>query len=291
MKKAKYTIQQFNRDFPDNAACLDYLFRARFGASKCPKCARVGQYYRQEDKSHYVCACGGHQLSPKKDTIFEKSDTDLYKWFFAMFLMSTSKNGVAAKEIERQVGVTYKTAWRIAKQIRSLMEQMPDMFDGVVEADETYVGGKSRGIRGRGAKGKTPVVGVVKRQGGVYAKAVPNVKASTVIALVRDNVKIGSTLMTDEFHSYSKAKRMGYTHKTVAHGAKQYVRRTRPDKAHTNTIEGFWSSLKRGVDGTHHSISPKHLQAYLDFYAWHWNRRNDEQPLFHGLLAQVSLKP
>jgi len=284
MKAAKYTIQQFNREFPDNLACLSYLFQARFGASKCPKCGRSDQYHNQADTSHFVCTCGGHQLSPKKDTIFEKSDTDLYKWFYAMFLMSTSKNGVSAKEIERQIGVTYKTAWRMAKQIRKLMEQMPDIFGGIVEADETYVGGKRRGTRGRGAKGKTPVFGMIERKGGVQARAVANCKAATVMKLVRENVKIGSTLMTDEFHSYNSAKACGYKHHTVRHGMKEYVR----GKVHTNSIEGFWSQLKRSIDGTHHSVSPKLLQTYVDQHVYLWNHRTSEKPLFFDLLARVA---
>lgn len=283
MKATRYTIQQFNHDFPDNSACLDHLFKSRYRAAKCPKCSRTGQYYRQEGHSHYVCTCGGHQLSPKKDTIFEKSDTDLYKWFFAMFLMSTCKNGVAAKEIERQVGVTYKTAWRMAKQIRSLMEQMPRMFGGIVEVDETYIGGKRPGKRGRGAKGKTPVVGVVKRQGSVYAKVTKDCKTSTVMPLIRENVKIGTELMTDKFPSYNKAKMNGYKHKTVDHGRKEYVR----GNVHTNTIEGFWSQLKRSIDGTHHSVSPKHLQLYVDEFAWRYNLRVSDAPLFPILLSQV----
>jgi transposase-like protein len=114
------------------------------------------------------------------------------------------------------------------------------------------------------------------------------VKAKTVMALVRDNIQIGSTLMTDKFAAYDKARKLGYRHQRVDHGRKQYVKHVLGGKAHTNTIEGFWSSLKRGVDGTHHSVSPKMLQTYVDFYAWHWNRRNAEQPLFQTLLAQVA---
>lgn len=206
MKAQKHTIQHFNRQFPDNAACLDWLFQTRFGAAKCPKCRRTGQYHRQEDTSHYVCTCGGHQLSPKKDTIFEKSSTDLHSWFFAMFLMANAKNGVAAKEIERQVGVTYKTAWRMARLIRMLMEQGPVTFGGTVEADETYVGSRRGGIRmkGRGTK-KTPVVGVVERGGGLFAKATADVCRSTVMRIVKDHVEPGSRLMTDEFAGYATA--------------------------------------------------------------------------------------
>lgn len=227
--------------------------------------------------------CGKHSISPKKGTIFAKSDTDLVKWFFAMYLMTASKNGVAAKELERELKVTYKTAWRIAKELRSLMQQTPTFFNGIVEADETYVGGIRPGTRGRGAKGKTPIVGIVKRGGSVHAKVVDNCKANTVMPLIRANVKIGTRLMTDKFPSYHKAKQMGYKHQTVDHGAKEYVRGT----AHTNTIEGFWSQLKRSIDGTHHSVSPKHLQKYVDEFAWKYNLRASETPLFPILLSRV----
>lgn len=278
-----YTIQAFNQDFPDNAACLQYLMENKYGQATCPKCGQVGKYHRQADTSHFVCQCGGHQISPKKGTIFEKSDTDLYKWFFAIFLMTTQKNGVSAKTIERQVGVTYKTAWRMAHQIRRLMDEDIDPLTGTVEADETYIGGKRRGTRGRGAEGKTPVVGVHARKGDVIAKAVHNTKASTVMAVVRENVQLGTALMTDEYRSYWKASQLGYVHETVRHGAREYVR----GKAHTNTIEGFWSQLKRSMDGTHHSVSPKYLQQYLNEHAWRWNRRTSSDPLFQLLLGRV----
>lgn len=218
----KYTIQSFNKDFRNNETCLKYLFESLYSGSKCPACKKAGNYHLQANTSHFVCSCGGHQISPKQGTIFEKSSTDLYKWFFAMYLFSTAKNGVSAKELERQLGVTYKTAWRMAYQIRQLMDQMPDMFDGTVEANETYNGGKRKGKRkgkrGRGAEGKTPVIGIHKRGGGVYAKAVVNTKASTVMVVVRENVKVGATLMTDEYRSYGKASKMGYKHETVNHG-------------------------------------------------------------------------
>lgn len=283
MKQPRYSILKFQAEFKDNDTCLEYLFRALYGKPKCPVCARVDGYYHRKGTSHYVCACGGHQISPKTGTIFHKSDTDLYKWFFAMYLMMASKNGVSAKELERELEVTYKTAWRIAKELRSLMAQFPGVFDGIVEADETYVGGIRRGTRGRGAEGKTPIVGVVKRKGSVHAKVVTDCKASTVMPLIRSNVAIGTELMTDKFASYRKARKMGYKHKTVDHGRKEYVR----GKVHTNTIEGFWSQLKRSIDGTYHSVSPKHLQSYVDEFAWRYNLRASDAPLFPILLSQV----
>lgn len=197
--------------------------------------------------------------------------------------MSQAKNGVAAAEIMRITGVTYKTAFRMMHQIRKLMRQGASLFEGTVEADETYIGGKRKGKRGRGASGKTPVFGMVERQGRVYAKAVPNVKGSTVMPLIRDHVKIGSTMMTDEYGIYNGSKKAGYKHKRVNHGKKEYVR----GNVHTNTIEGFWSQLKRSVDGTHHNVSPTHLQKYVDEHAFRYNLRNSPQHLFCHLLASV----
>lgn len=151
-------IQQFNKDFPDNTTCLMWLFTKRFGTPICPKCKMVNKYYRQGNTSHFICACGQHQLSPKKDTIFEKSDTDLYKWFYALFLFANSKNGVSAKELQRQLGCTYKCAWRIGTQIRKLFDEYNIPLSNTVELDETYVGGKGENnLRGRGSENKTPV--------------------------------------------------------------------------------------------------------------------------------------
>ncbi len=283
MKSARFSILRFQAMFPDNETCLAHLFTSLYGTPTCPTCGRVGAYYHRKDTSHYVCACGKHNISPKQGTIFAKSDTDLVKWFFAMYLMTASKNGVSAKELERELEVTYKTAWRIAKELRSLMEQAPGMFDGIIEADETYVGGIRRGTRGRGAKGKTPVVGVVKRGGSVYAKVATDCKASTILPLIQKSIKPGSRLMTDKFPSYRKARRHGYKHKTVDHGAREYVR----GEVHTNTIEGFWSQLKRSIDGTYHAVSAKHLQSYVNEFAWRYNLRNHETPLFPILLSRV----
>ena len=285
----KYTIKDFKAQFPTDDICLDYLLGVRFGGKegKCPACGKVANFSRVQGRKTYACSWCGKHVSPTANTIFHKSETPLTSWFYAIFLMSQAKNGVAATEIERMVGVTYKTAYRMMHQIRKLMEQGPSLFEGTVEADETYVGGKRRGKRGRGAAGKTAVFGVVKRGGSVFAKAVADTKASTVMPLIRDHVEIGSTVMTDEYASYNKSKRAGYKHKTVQHGKKQYVRRGRPEKIHTNTIEGFWSQLKRSVDGTHHNVSGKHLQKYVDEHVYRYNHRNSPVNLFQTLMAKI----
>ena len=167
----KYTIKQFQTEFSNDDVCLDYIFNQRFGKDfVCPKCQKVDSYYRIKKRKSYACAWCANQVYPTKGTIFEKSATPLTLWFFAIFLMSQAKNGVSAKELQRVLGVTYKCAWRIAKQIRILMTQKPFMLSGTVEADETYIGGKGKNNkRGRGAENKTPVIGIVERKGKVKA--------------------------------------------------------------------------------------------------------------------------
>jgi transposase-like protein/phage FluMu protein Com len=284
-----YTFQHFQRDYPDNDACLQALFRMRFPNAKCPRCREVNKYHKRSNRPTYVCQCGRHEISPKKGTIFEKSDTDLAKWFYAMFLMSQSRNGVSALELKRQIGVgSYQTALRMQKQLRSMMQEAPEFLFGEVEADETMIGGKRRGKRGRGAKGKTVVFGQLQRKGKLNTAVVPNVKATTLLPHFRDNIAKGTKLMTDELASYRKiAKFLEIDHDTVQHGTRQYVK----GSVHTNTIEGFWSQLKRSIDGTHHVVSPKYLPLYVSEFQWRYNARNSSEHLFHLLLSRVAMLP
>lgn len=279
-----YTLMDFNAQFPDDRACLDYLFKLRFpNGGKC-ECGKENCFHPIEKRRAYVCQWCGHQLYPTAGTIFHKSSTSLVKWFFAMVLMANSKNGVAAKEIERQVGVTYKTAWRMAHEIRKLMADEPTPFFGEVEADETYIGGKRKGKRGRGAAGKTPVVGVAMRRGGVQAKVVDVVNTANTIKHIRATVAQGATIHSDEYPAYNYVSKLGYSHEVVNHGAKEYVR----GKCHTNTIEGFWAQLKRSIDGTHHHVSRKHLQAYVDEFAFRYSNRWFS--IFQILIARAGLQ-
>ena len=223
---------------------------------------------------------------PKEGTIFDHSSTDLVKWFFAIFLMSQSRNGVAAKELERALGVTYKCAFRIGHQVRKLMKDNAFTLFGEVEADETAVGGKRPGPRGRGAKGKTIVFGQLQREGKMNTAIVENVKAVTLMPHFQNNIAKSSKLMTDELKSYKKiARLLEMEHDSVNHGAKQYAKE---NGTHTNTIEGFWSQLKRSLDGTHHVISPKMLHAYVSEFQWRYNNRESLIHLFDLLLSRVS---
>lgn len=156
-----FTIREFKTLFPDDKTCLNWLYKMRYPkGADCRKCQHKACFYPVERRKAYVCSWCGNQISPTAGTIFHKSPTPLTLWFHAIFLMGQAKNGVAAKELQRHLGVTYKCAWRIAKQIRLLMTQDKEPLGGMIEADETYVGGKRHGKRGRGAEGKTPVFGV-----------------------------------------------------------------------------------------------------------------------------------
>lgn len=282
----KYTIKDFNKEFPTDDVCLDWIKNHRWPEGvTCPECDRITKHHRVTGRACYACDYCGHQVFPLADTIFHKSSTSLRTWFHAIFLMASTRCGISAKQIERETGVTYKTAWRMFKQIRSLLDNDSDtMFTGSVEADETYVGGKSHdGVRGRGASGKTIVAGVVERDGGVNVEVVPNVKAKTLMPLIINTVEAGTTIYTDDMPSYNGLSRMGYDHKVIAHYAKIYVE----DDIHTGTIDGFWSLLKRGIDGVYHSVSPKYLQHYVDEYSFRYNHRKDEKPMFKSFLDRI----
>lgn len=285
MKQPKFTVQEFHRQFPDNETCLEHLFQTHHGHKACPKCGKIGNYHRQKNTAHYVCSCGGHQISPKAGTIFEKSDTDLVKWYFAIFLMSQSRNGVAAKELERSIGVTYKTAWRMQKQIRLLMTDDPVLQQGEVEADETWIGGRRE--RKHKMENKTIVFGSVERKGKVNTMIVPDASEASLYPHIRDNVAKGSRLMTDEWRAYKSITNMyDLEHSTVKHSAREWKR----GNTHTNTIEGFWSQLKRSIDGTYHVVSPKYLPFYLAEFQFRWNHgRSSSEHLFSFLLSRVGL--
>ncbi len=274
----KYTIANLQKEFGTEKQCLNYLFNKRFTNHTCPKCHKAGNYYKVTGRKVFACSCGKDQICPTADTIFHKSKTPLALWFYAIFLMSQAKNGVSAKELERHLGVTYKTAWRMAKQIRQLMSDGGDMFSGTVEMDETYVGGKGRHSdkKGRGRSlDKTPIVGMVERGGNVVARVAPDVSAHSLLALLKLNVEKDTRVVTDSFKSYHRVEEKGFKHDIINH-SHEFVR----GDVHTNTIEGFWGQLKRGLNGTYHQVSSKYLQDYVNEFAFRFNYRNSDRHQF-----------
>ena len=265
-------------DFADDDACLKYIFNARFGGMKCPNCDRR-TFYQVKGRKAFACACG-YQINPTANTIFHKSDTKLKDWFFAIYLFSNAKNGVSSKELQRHLGCTYKTAWRIASKIRGLMKQNSDKLSGVIEADETYIGGR-RNQAGKFAN-KGIVMGAVQRGGQIRTKHIPDTESNTLLKMLRSNIKFGSRVITDDTSSYkpNKVNRIGMTHDKICHSKREYVK----GDIYTNTIEGFFSQLKRSINGTYHSVSLKHLQSYVDEFSYHYNHRS---ACFHDLLFRL----
>jgi transposase-like protein len=290
-KHLRYTIQQFNSQFPTNDACLDWLKAERWpsGLIPCEKCGKDRKHHRVTGRPAYACDYCGSMISPMAGSIFEKSSTSLRTWFYAMYLMSATRCGISAKQIQRETGVTYKTAWRMFKQIRTLMSDDVSLEGEAVEMDETYVGGYRRNGRPGRASGtaqeKAIVIGAVERGGKVVALVSNDVTKKTLHGIAKEYILPGSIVYTDHFHAYMGLEKVnGYQHRRINHSAGVYV----VGETHTQTIEGFWSLIKRGIGGVYHSVSKKYLQTYLDEYSFRYNRRNDDQPMFTSLLEQVS---
>jgi transposase len=269
------TLRQFQADFPTEEICLDHLMQNRFGMEhECGSCARPAKFYRVRARRSYACEWCGFQVFPTSGTPFDRTRTPLRDWFYVMFLFTTTRNGVAAKRVERELGVTYKTAWRMCHQIRAYMASL----DGdaplggpgeIVEIDESYIGGRREG-RGNYRDGKTLVLGFLERDGVVMTKPVPNNRKTTLLPQIVANVVPGSVLHTDELMTYRNLPKMGFEHHTTNHSRKQYVG---PTGGHVQSLEGFWAQLKRGINGTHIHVSPKHLPKYLGEFEYRHNMR------------------
>ena len=280
----KYTIRDFDRDFPNDDACLDWLKNSRWPSGiHCKKCQYITKHHKIAKRPAYACDLCGNHVYPMAGTILEHSATPLRLWFHAMYLMGSTRCRISAKQLQRELGVTYKTAWRMFKQIRSMLGEDVMSLLEQVEVDETYVGGKRRGKRGRGAEGKSVVMGMIQRKGKVVATVVPDVKAATLIPIIKEKVLPRSVVYTDELPSYDSLSRMGYLHRQIHHASRVYV----IGDIHTNTVEGFWSLVKRGLDGVHHSVSAKYLQDYINSYSFRWNHRDDEIPMFLQILSRL----
>lgn len=289
MKTPRYTIDNLHQQFPDDNACLDYIFQQRFGDMvACPKCGVTEpKYYRVRSKKVYECKDCGNQISPLANTIFHKSETPLKKWFYAMYMFSVSRNGVSGKELERTLGVTYKTAWRMCKQIRLMMQQSDQPLTGVVEIDETYMGGTRRKVHQKSQwDNKTAVIGMVEKkkgEGRITAITTKQANATVALPFIRAMARQGTEIQTDESRIYHRVKRE-YAHRFINHSKEEYS----VNGISTNTIEGFWSQMKRSIDGTYHCVSPKYLQLYVNEFVFRYNVRQDA--VYPHLLAKAGLR-
>jgi transposase len=288
MKTKSPTLRQFLDNFPNEDACLEHLMRIRYGdRHDCSKCGRNAHFYRVKVRKVYSCEYCGNQVSPMAYTPFERTRTPLRDWFHVMFLFCATRNGVAAKEVERQLGVTYKTAWRMCHEIRKYMGSIDgnDPLGGmgqIVEIDETLIGGSVQG-KGSGYKGnKAVVVGMMERGGDVVTKVVTSRHRAPMEALIQSHILPGATVATDEFGSYRRLDVLGFNHVTVRHNIGQY---TTPNGGGTNAIEGFWSQLKRGINGTHIHVSARHLAKYLGEFEYRHNMRHTPHLMIGRLMT------
>jgi transposase-like protein len=286
-KHLRYTVKDFNAEFPTDDACLEHVKEERWpdGVTHCDKCGIERKHHRVSGRTAYACQVCGNHIYPLAGTVFEKSTTSLRTWFYAMYLMGSTRCGISAKQIQRETGVTYTTAWRMFRQIRSLLSEDGLQLEGsTVEMDEMFHGGSRRTSSWR--DNKVPVVGMVERGGRVVARVAQNVKKETLHGLVKQYVMPSSIVFTDDFVSYDGLQNLGYTHRRIRHSEKVYV----SGDVHTNTIEGFWSTVKRGIGGVYHNVSAKYLQTYLNEYCFRYNRRHQGNLLFKRILEQVSSK-
>lgn len=310
--ESDFSLMEFMREFPDDQSCLEHLWRARYSDdaehADCPKCGReqvpFRKYVTAQGRQSWTCTKCGHHLHPTAGTIFQGSSTSLQLWYYAMYLVTSTRCGISAKQLERQIGVSYKTAWRMLNKIRNeLMKQDGEPLAGEVEADETYIGGKPRASETRRAreraqaegrpwktsgyarKATTTVFGAVERGGRVRASVVPDSSSKTLGAAVEKYVLPESVLFTDEWQSYLEVGRRYTAHHRIRHSEAIYV----SGNVHTQTIEGFFSNMKRGIAGTYHSVSTKWLQGYLNEFAWRYcERGNATRSMFDSLLARAA---
>lgn len=258
--------------FSDEQVCKDYLVKIRWGSQiVCPHCSHDGKIYKM--KKSYKCSKCRKPFSVTKGTIFENSPIPLQKWFAAIWLITSHKKGISSVQLHKDLGITQKSAWFLLQRVRSAIinNSLDTPLNGVVEIDETYIGGKGgkeENTQGRSLKTKKPVLGLVERGGRIVAMKVDNTTKGVLLPIIKENVSDDVELITDGWRSYSTLGDT-YKHTVVKHNKNHYTY----GEAHTNTIEGFWSLLKRGIVGIYHSISEKHMNYYINEFNYRYNTR------------------
>lgn len=301
-KPNEYTVADFQREFPTDDACLEWLWRHLHSAdghtAECPKCERPRRFHRVKSRQSYSCDSCGHHLHPTAGTIFEKSTTPLRSWFHAVFLLSHTRCGISAKQLQREIGVTYKTAWRMFNKIRGLLQDDDSTpLTGEVEMDETSWGGKIKaGNRSRAADStvrrqeaqrrvaeRPTIFAMVERGGRVRVKVFPNRSSVSLAPIILENVSRDATIYTDEWAGYDRVGPMFAAHHQIKHTDEVYA----DGHIHTQTVEGFFGNVKRGLSGVQHNVSRKWLERYVSEFAFKYNHRDAAMPMFKLLLRRV----
>ncbi|MFH0941791.1 MAG: IS1595 family transposase [Chloroflexota bacterium] len=282
--KQEMNIMKLMEKFHSEDSCRNTLTELRWpDGVACPRCQskEIRNSYTREQ---YDCASCGYQFSVTAGTIFQDTHLPLPKWFMAIYLMVESKKGISANQVKRTLNVSYKTAWYLCHRIRAAMSDgTPNMLKGIVEVDETYVGGKTKGM-GHGYKGnKTIVVGATERGGGARLQVVDDNGRKTLHQFIKENTAPDTeAIYTDEWPAYLGIADADTKHETVNHSQEEWVR----GDVHTNSVEGVWSLLKRSIVGSYHKVSVKHLDSYLDELEWRFNNRENPY-LFRDTLLKI----
>lgn len=287
------------RTYDSDAKCRDYLEQLAWpDGVKCPRCEST-KISKIEKRNQYDCDSCRYQFSVTAGTIFHDSHLQLWKWFAAIYLMCESKKGMSAMQIKRTLGIGYKTAWYLCHRVRAAIQSVEGKeearFVGEVEVDETYVGGKAQNMHAwdrkkanlTGVKGKIAVIGPIERGGRVRARLVPSTDTATLDSFVREAVSQKVTLIaTDEYSGYRLLGK-DYNHGVVTHSKGEYV----VGAIHTNSIESFWSLLKRAIVGSYHKVSKEHLPAYVAEFEFRFNNRNNPHLFRDTLMRLLSTEP
>lgn len=272
--------------FGSNDKCRDYLEQLRWpDGVECPKCESKS-ISRISTRKQFDCNSCRNRFSVMAGTVLQDSKLPLWKWFAAVYLMCESKKGISALQVKRMLkSGSYETAWHLCHRIRSAMETVDKRLDGIVEVDETYLGGEKRGVgRGNYQKFMTVIVGAAERDGEIRLRIAPDRRGPSLQGFVRDTVSPDAeAVYTDDWVSYRALGDLGYEHEMVNHRTDEWVR----GDVHTNTVEGVWSLFKRSVVGSYHHMSVKHLPAYLDEMEWRFNNRENEFLFRDTILALV----
>lgn len=288
--------------FHSEEVCREHLERIRWnGNPVCPHCATTAVPYRLKDGKTFRCSdkdCRA-DFTVRVGTIFENSKLPLRKWFLAIHIATAHKKGISSLQLHRDLGITQKTAWYVLHRMREMLTDVqPELLSGTIQIDETYVGPNFKNLHkskrakikskpGRGASLKTMVFGILQEDGTVLNKVVQNTKTDTLLPIMDAAVEKGSTIVTDGYHVYKRLA-ANYNHVVVDHTKDIYVT---SEGLHTNTIEGYWSQLKRGIYGIYHQVSPKHLHRYCDEFAYRYNtRKKKDSERFNHSLEKASGK-
>lgn len=286
MKLNKYTIRDLQRDFPNDKACLKWLIKYFYPSGIfCKNCQKVTKHHPIKSRPSYSCDICGNHVHPTANTIFQKSTTPLTLWFYAIYLLTATRAGISAKQLERELGVTYKTAWRMFHQIRKMMTDDNTRLGGEVEVDETYIGGKGenrRFVANFNEKPKEVIMGMVERQGRAKVRHVKGSGARSLLPQIYKNVKPNTQIYSDQWGAYRTLPKLGFKYNSINH-LESYVNKS----VHTQNVENLWSHIKRGITGVYRHVDSKYIQAYVNEYAFRYSQRNSSQAMFWALMGRV----